>query len=77
MYSNSSHIARLAAMMMIRLLFRFNKSVMRSSLHALGDTLEIRTAFYDLLNQGKEMDIPMPIMNGFVDDIEKFSRGIA
>jgi 2-dehydropantoate 2-reductase len=77
MYSNPSFIARLTALTMIRLLFRFNKSVMRSSLHALGDPCEIKTAFYDLLNPGNKMGVSMPVMNGFANDIEEFSRGIA
>jgi 2-dehydropantoate 2-reductase len=73
MYTNTSAFARLAAGLAIRLLFRFNKSVMRSSLHALGDPREINTSFYDLLNMGKGYGIPMPVMNGFVRDINQLS----
>jgi 2-dehydropantoate 2-reductase len=73
MYSNPSAIARLATGLMIRLIFRFNKSVMRSSLHALGDPREIKTSFYDLLNSGLEQGTPMPVMSSFEGDIEKFA----
>jgi hypothetical protein len=61
--------------LMIRLLFRFNKSVMRSSLHALGDPREIKTSFYDLLYTGREQGLPMPVMSAFVQDIEQFAEG--
>ena len=77
MYANPSPIARMAAMVMIRLLFRFNKSVMRSSLHALGDPCEIKTSFYDLLSSGKEHGVAMPVMSSFEREIEQFSKGKA
>jgi hypothetical protein len=75
MYTNSSAIARMAAGIKIRLLFRFNKSVMRSSIHALGDPREIKPSLYDLLNTGKEPGIAMPVMSSFEHDIEQFAGG--
>jgi 2-dehydropantoate 2-reductase len=77
MYANSTAITRMAAGMMIRLMFRFNKSVMRSSLHALGDPREIQMSYYDLLNTGKELGIPMPVLSSFEPDIEQFAGGRA
>jgi 2-dehydropantoate 2-reductase len=75
MYMNSSALSRFLTGMMIRLIFRFNKSVMRSSLHALGDPLEIETSFYDVLNMGKKLGVSMPIMQDFKNDIDFFYGG--
>ncbi len=69
MYSNTSFVARRIAGLMLRMLFRFNKSVQRSSAHALGDPQEIKTAYYDLLNTGRELGVDMPIMSSFENDI--------
>jgi 2-dehydropantoate 2-reductase len=73
MYSNTSFIARQIAGLMLRLLFRFNKSVQRSSAHALADPLEIKTSYYDLLNTGRELGVDMPIMSSFENDIIQFA----
>lgn len=74
MYSNTSFIARQIAGLMLRMLFRFNKSVQRSSAHALGDAQEIKMAYYDLLNTGRELGINMPIMSSFESDIIRFAN---
>jgi 2-dehydropantoate 2-reductase len=73
MYSNTSFIARQMAGLMLRMLFRFNKSVQRSSAHALGDPQEIKTAYHDLLNTGRELGVDMPIMSSFESDIIRFA----
>jgi 2-dehydropantoate 2-reductase len=73
MYANTSFIARQIAGLMLRLLFRFNKSVQRGSAHALADPLEIKTSCYDLLNTGRELGVDMPIMNSFENDIIRFA----
>ena len=72
MYLQTSTIGRWATGILIRLMFRFNQSVMRSSLHALGAPLEIKNSFYDLLESGKELGVPMPVMSSFEPDIQKF-----
>jgi hypothetical protein len=56
----------------IKFMFRFNKLVIRSSLHALDDTEEIQTFFYDLLNTGRMLGLEMPVMSSFEPDIQKF-----
>lgn len=73
MYSNTSFIERQIAGLMLRLLFRFNKSVQRSSAHALADPLEIKKSYYDLLNTGRELGVDMPIMSSFENDIIRFA----
>lgn len=53
MYSNTSWIGRQITGLMLRLLFRFNKSVQRSSAHALGDPQEVKMSYYALLKTGR------------------------
>lgn len=76
MYSNTSFFARQIAGLMLRMLFRFNKSVQRSSAHALGDPEEIKIAYYHLLNAGRELGVDMPIMSSFENDIIRFESAI-
>jgi len=73
MYSNTSFIARQITGFILRLLFRFNQSVQRSSAHALADPQEIKMSFYDLLNTGRELGVDMPIMSNFESDIIRFA----
>lgn len=73
MFYKTSFITRQIAGLMITLMFRFNKSIQRTSAHALGDPLEIKTAYYDLLNTGKELGVPLPVLSGFENDIIRFA----
>jgi len=73
MYSNTSFIARQVAGLMLQVLFRYNKSVQRSSAHALADPQEIKISYYDLLNTGRELAVPMPTMSSFENDIIRFA----
>jgi ketopantoate reductase len=73
MYSHTSWIARQMAGMMLRLLFRFNKSVQRSSAHALADPLEIKLSYDALLKTGRELGVDMSIMSSFEKDITWFA----
>jgi len=75
-YRTSFNMRRIAAFM-ITLMFRFNESVRRTSAHALGDPLEIRTAFYDLLGTGRDLQVPMPVMESFERDILRFASAAA
>lgn len=73
LFSNTSFVARIIVSFILRITFRFNKSIQRSSAHGLADPKEIKTAFYDLLNTGLELGVNMPIMNSFKQDINLFS----
>jgi 2-dehydropantoate 2-reductase len=73
MYLNTSPIAMFVAGLALKLMFRFSKFMQRSSAHALGDAQEIQAFFYDLLNTGRKLGIPMPAMSGFEPDIEQFA----
>ena len=73
MYSNTSFLARRIAEIMLNIMFRFNKSVKRTSSHALADPTEIRESYYDLLNTGRKLGMEMPTMASFERDIIQFS----
>lgn len=73
MFYKTSSLMRKIAGLMIILMFRFNKSVQRTSAHALADPLEIKTAYYDLLNTGRELGVAMPVMSSFENDIARFA----
>jgi hypothetical protein len=65
MYSNPSAIARLAASLIIWLLFRFNKKCHAQLASRFGRSMRDQDIFCVLLNAGKEQDIPMPVMSNF------------
>ncbi len=73
MFYKTSFLARRIAGLMITLMFRFNESVRRTSAHALGDPLEIKTAFYDLLATGRDLRVLMPVMESFEGDVLRFA----
>jgi hypothetical protein len=56
----------------MKAMFRFNKYMQRSSAHGLSDAQEIKTFYYDLLNSGRELGVPMPAMSAFEADIREF-----
>jgi 2-dehydropantoate 2-reductase len=72
MYAKASPIAMQIAGLAIKVMFRFNKLVQRSSAHGLGDPREVQTFYYDLLHTGRELGIPMPSMQSFEPDIQQF-----
>lgn len=74
MWTTQSAFRRQVALIGLILLFRFNKSVYRTSAHALGDPIEIKTSYYDLLNTGRELGVDMPVMSSFEDDILRFTN---
>ena len=75
MYLNTSPLAMLIAGLALKMMFRFDKFMQRSSSHGLSDPQEIKVFYYDLLNKGKEYGISMPALSGFEPDIERFCGG--
>ena len=73
MYLNTSPVGLWFASLAIKVMFRTNKLVSRSSAHGLGDAQEVRTFFFDLLNTGRQMGLDMPAMSAFEPDIQKLS----
>lgn len=72
MYAKASPIAMQIAGLALKFMFRFNKLVQRSSAHGLGDPREVQTFYYDLLNTGRQLGLPMPALSAFEPDIQRF-----
>jgi 2-dehydropantoate 2-reductase len=73
MYLSSSPIAMWIANLAIKVMFRFNKLVQRSSAHGLGDSEEVKAFYYDLLNTGRQLGVDMAAMRAFEPDIQQFA----
>jgi ketopantoate reductase len=72
-YLNDSKIGRSIALLILKFLFKYNESVIRSSLHALGDPREIKESYDNLKYSGKKLGINMPVMDSFDKEMEKFA----
>jgi len=73
MYSDTSFLSRQLAGIILKYMFTHNEYVKRNSVHALSDPKEIKTFYSDIVTTGKELGIDMPIMNGFMQDINNLS----
>ncbi len=62
---------------MTRWMFRHDEYTKRCSSHAFGDPAEVETFYDDLIATGRELGVPMPVMEGFADDIRRFAEGSA
>jgi ketopantoate reductase len=75
MFMNTgSKIGGMIAGFMMRILYKFNKNVQRSSAHALGDPVEIKEAYDELMRLGVELGVEMPVTKSFQSDMEKFAK---
>jgi 2-dehydropantoate 2-reductase len=71
MYLNHSPLALWVAGLAMKVMFRFNKYMQRSSAHGLSDPQEIKAFYYDLLNTGHQLGVAMPAMSAFEPDIRQ------
>lgn len=72
MYMNNSPFGMWVANIVIKVLFRYNKLVQRSSAHGLEDIEEVKVFYYDLLNSGRALNVAMPALSAFETDIKNF-----
>jgi 2-dehydropantoate 2-reductase len=73
MYLNNSPAAMWIAGLVMKVMFRVNKYMQRSSAHGLSDAQEIKAFYYDLLNTGCKLSVEMPAMSTFEPDIQQFN----
>jgi len=71
-YQNSSPVGLWIASLTIKVMFRYNKLVQRSSAHGLADAEEVKAFYYDLLNTGRQLGVDMPAMSAFEPAIREF-----
>lgn len=77
MYMNNSSFGMWIANIVIKVLFRYNKLVQRSSAHGLEDIEEVKAFYYDLLHAGRRLNVAMPALSAFEEDIMKFEGTIS
>jgi 2-dehydropantoate 2-reductase len=77
MYKNSSPFGMWIANLVIKAMFRYSKLVRRSSAHGLEDIEEVKAFYYDLLNAGRRLNVAMPALSAFEEDIMKFEGAIS
>ena len=70
MYLNPSLVSRQLAGIILKYMFTYNEYVKRNSVHALSDSKEIKTFYFDLISTGRELGVDMPNMNSFQQDME-------
>jgi 2-dehydropantoate 2-reductase len=68
----SSWLRRRFGVWVFKLMLRFNEFVKRSSAHALQDPTEIKVFYDDLTSTGRQLGVPMPVMDGYAEDIARF-----
>ena len=73
-YLNPTPITKWLASLAMTWMFTFDEYQKRCSLHALADPQEVHTFYYDLLNTGHELGVPMPAFEQYQPDMEHFTQ---
>jgi 2-dehydropantoate 2-reductase len=58
-----------------RRMFRHDEYTKRCSAHALGDPVEIKTFYDDLIATGHDLGVSMPVMESYAEAIKRFATG--
>jgi ketopantoate reductase len=74
MYLHPSALTQLLSGVMLSWMFSHDEYRKRCSLHALSDPQEVRTFYFDLLNTGQTLGVPMPVMKSYLPDMENFTQ---
>jgi hypothetical protein len=54
-------------------MFRHDEYTKRCSAHALGDPVEVKTFYEDLVATGHDLGVSMPVMESYAQDIRRFA----
>jgi 2-dehydropantoate 2-reductase len=74
MYQRPSQLTSLLAGVALRWLFSHDEYRKRCSLHALADPQEVRTFYFDIVNSGHELHVPMPVLESYCEDMLAFTQ---
>jgi hypothetical protein len=58
---------------MMRRMFRHDEYTKRCSAHALGDPVEVKTFYDDLIGTGHDLRVSMPVMESYAKAIGRFT----
>jgi hypothetical protein len=59
--------------MATRRMFRHDEHTKRCSAHALGDPIEVKTFYDDLIVTGHDLGVSMPVMESYAEAIRRFA----
>jgi hypothetical protein len=74
MYLHPSKLTGLLAGLVLSRMFAHDEYRKRCSLHALADPEEVRTFYFDVVNSGHELHVPMPVLDSFREDMLAFTQ---
>jgi len=74
MYLHPSKLTGLLAGLALSWMFAHDEYRKRCSLHALSDPEEVRIFYYDLLQTGQKLNVPMPTFASYESDILNFTQ---
>lgn len=57
----------------MRRMFRHDEYTKRCAAHALGDPIEVKTFYDDLVASGRDLGVSMPVMESYSQDIARFA----
>jgi hypothetical protein len=77
LFLTSSWLRRRLGMWLFKLTLRFNEFAKRSSAHALEDPEEIKQFYDDLTATGHKLEVSMPVMDSYAQDMLLFPSGEA
>lgn len=72
-FLTNSTLRRQVYIWIMRRMFLHNEYTKRCSAHALGDPVEVKTFYDDLVATGHDLGVSMPVMESYADDIKRFS----
>jgi len=72
-FLTNSALARRIYFWLARRMFRKDEYTRRSSAHAFGDAVEVKTFYDDLVGTGRELGIAMPVMASYAAAVGRFA----
>jgi len=61
----------------MRWMFRHDEYTKRCSAHALGDSVEVKLFYDDLIATGHDLGVPMPVMESYGENIRRFAGTVS
>jgi 2-dehydropantoate 2-reductase len=58
----------------VSLLFRYDPYTKRASAHAFGDPVEVARFYDDLVGTGRDLGVPMPVMDSYGPGVRRFAE---
>ena len=72
-FLTNSPLRRRFYIWMMRRMFLHNEYTKRCSAHALGDPVEVKTFYDDLVATGHDLGVAMPVMESYAENIRQFA----